>query len=237
MKTVLITGGGSRFGKFLVTFFLKKGFKVAYTYHKNHEEVNSEDIFPIKCDLTKHSECLSLLNDLEEWSPIDILINNASILYSTSLETLASDFSSFDEMVNLHLRAPLLLSTVLGLKMKKRGWGRIINMIDHTVNGGRAYKNHTCYHLSKYGLYGISQSLSLDLAPEVTVNSIAPGLFIPVNNTPESRIKEISNAHPLKRLTSPKDVAEDIWHLISSESKTGSTITSNAGGSLPLHYL
>ena len=237
MKTVFITGGGSRFGSFLVTFFLKKGFKVAYTYHNTHKEIDSEDTLSIKCDLTKQSECESLLNVLENWSPIDVLVNNASILYSTPLETLTNDFSSFDEMVNLHLRAPLLLSIKIGLKMKKRGWGRIINMIDHTVTGGRAYKNHTCYHLSKYGLYGLSQSLSLDLAPEVTVNSVTPGIFLPVNNTPESRIEEISRAHPLKQTASSEDIAEDIWHLISSKSKTGSTITSNAGGSIPLHYL
>src|SRR5206468_10858733 len=123
--------------------------------------------------------CVSLADRvLEALGRVDILVNNASDFPRTPLAALVSDGRGFDAalrpLVGVHMAATLYLGARLGLLMKRNGWGRIVNITDRVVVRGQAYRDWALYLATKYGLYGVTQVLAEELAPEVAVNSIAP---------------------------------------------------------------
>jgi pteridine reductase len=228
-KTVLITGGTKRFGKYLAREFHKKGWEVLYTYFQSTERLAFGRGF--QCDLRIPKERHALLKELP--APIDALINNASFFQASYLENHESILA---ESLQLHVQAPAFLSTHLGAKMKARGWGRIINVLDTLTLHGKAYPNYSAYHCGKYALMGLTKSLALDLAPEVTVNAIAPGFFIPPDSMSSTRAQEIEKQFPLKVKPTEEEVCADVMHLIESNYKTGVILPCDSGVNLPLSY-
>lgn len=222
LKTALVTGGSKRIGREICLRLASGGINIIMTYlhdKKTAEKTVLElekfnvDVKAIQCDLTDLDDCNKLI-DLD----IDILVNNASIFGT-------EDISQFDQYAYLHMRAPLYLGMKLGKRMKELGQGRIINIIDCIVPHSKAYNKKMLYTATKYGLYGVSQALALELAPEVTVNSICPGLSLPKDENTEKLVSRT----PLKRLVDAKELAEDVWFLLNSKSKTGTVITTDCG--------
>ena len=78
----------------------------------------------------------------------------------------------------------------------------------------------------------MSQVLAEELRPEVTVNSVAPGVVLPPESFSESEVREILERVPLKRAASPEEIAEDVLHLVRSDSKTGSAILTDGGAGM-----
>jgi pteridine reductase len=109
-----------------------------------------------------------------------------------------------------------------------------VNLLDRVVVRGQAYGGWILYLATKYGLYGLNQTLAHELAPEVTVNGIAPGLVIPPDDFSREEVARLLDKIPLKRQVGPEEIAEDVLYLIRSESKTGSVILSDGGSGLRL---
>lgn len=218
----LVTGGSSLIGKLICDRLAKEGIHIFTTYHR-HEPPPQYESF--QCDLTDFAACQKLVDSL---GPIDILVYNASIIEKIELpDALDANFSqNFDKYLNIHMKSSLFLGGILGLQMQQRGWGRIVNVIDGIVPKGRAYKGTSFYTATKYGLYGITQALALDLAPEVLVNSVCPGF---VSGLSKAATEEFVSRLPLKEAVNPEEIADDVWHCISSNSKTGTSIISDCG--------
>jgi NAD(P)-dependent dehydrogenase (short-subunit alcohol dehydrogenase family) len=117
----------------------------------------------------------------------------------------------------------------LGLKMKANGWGRIVNITDRVTVRSQAYSNWILYLVTKYGLFGISQTLAEELRPEVTVNSIAPGLVIPPPEFGEAKVDQLREKVPLKRQVEPEEIAADVVHLVLSDAKNGAVLLTDGG--------
>ncbi len=188
----------------------------------------------VQADLTDLQSCDSLMHVAREhFGAVDILVNNASEFLRTPLEDISQDRDRFhqtlERMVGIHMRAPFYLASRLGIEMKARGWGRIINITDRVTAKGQAYRDYGIYLLTKYGLYGVTQVLAEELAPEVTVNSIAPGLVEPPPEFGSERVSQLVERIPLKRRADPEEIASDVLHLVKSESKTGSIILTDGG--------
>ena len=141
----------------------------------------------------------------------------------TDLEAAARDprvfAREFDPLVNVHLRAPLYLGMRLGLAMKKNGWGRIVNLTDRVTVKGQAYRGWGVYLATKYGLMGVTRVLAEKLRPEVTVNSVAPGVVLPPESVSEAEAREVLARIPLQRPAGPEVIAEDVLHLVRSGAK------------------
>ena len=150
---------------------------------------------------------------------IDVVVNNAAVNHRGSI--LDFDPVKWDHMMAVNLRGPALLCQKVAPYWQAQGSGRVINMVSRCwVAGGPP-----AYVACKAGLVGLTRSMARELAPyQVTVNAIAPGL-LPSAFTLDGRDAEsfermaagsISST-PLKRLTTPEDIANTTAFLASSD--------------------
>jgi pteridine reductase len=245
-KTALVTGGSKRIGKAICLSLAAAGANVVFTYRQSlleAEETAAEmehrnvGVLAIQAELTDLSACDQVIaKATETFGQVDILVNNASDFPRTPLADLSRDRDLLerqsDYLYRLHVLSPLYLGMQLGLRMKQRGWGRIVNLTDRVTAKGQAYRNWPLYIASKYGLYGVTQVLAEELRPEVTVNSIAPGLVIPPPDFTPEQVRVLYEKIPLRRQVSVEEIAADVLHLINSDAKTGSIILSDGGAGL-----
>jgi len=245
-RTALVTGGARRVGRAICLRFAEEGINVAFTFLRSaseaeatRREIESRGVgaVSIKADLADLDSCDAAVKEASGISgSVDILVNNASEFPATALSALAGDrdrfHRDFQHLADLHMRAPLYLGIKLGLEMKKNGWGRIVNMSDRVIARGQAYSNWILYLVTKYGLYGVNQVLAQELAPEVTVNTIAPGLIVPPADFSADDAARIVRKIPVGHMVGTAEIAEDVLFLVRSNSKTGSILLTDGGSGL-----
>ena len=205
MNYVLITGGSRGIGRAVVERYRAAGCDVIAPPRAELDllDNNSIDNF-----IDRHRE-----------TAIDVIINNAGINDINAVENITDD--EINRMLQTNLIAPLRLIRGLVGQMKRRNFGRIVNIgsVWAVVSkGGRAV-----YSASKNGLHGITNTLALELAPHnILVNTICPGFVMTEltvkNNTPD-QIEALEKNIPLGRLASPKEIA-DFVYFVGSEHNT-----------------
>ncbi len=111
---------------------------------------------------------------LEKYGTCDILINNAGINNRKSIEDMSIE--EWRQIIDVNLNGPFMMSKAFIPGMKKKNWGRIINMT--SIMSHVSLPNRTGYSATKAGLLGFTKALALELAPHnITVNGISPGPF------------------------------------------------------------
>jgi len=242
-RKALVTGAAKRVGRAICLALGDQGVDILIAYRRSAKDAEATSqalrskgvrALALQADLAESSGCRRLVSDAErEFGCIDILVNNASDFGRTPIRELVQDVEEFqnrfDYFAHLHMAAPLYLGIRLGLRMKERGWGRIVNLTDRVTVRGQAYPDWALYLATKYGLYGTTQILARELAPEVTVNSVAPGLVVPPPDFDSEEVERIRRRIPLQRQSSAEEIAADVLHLIRSASKTGSAILTDGG--------
>ncbi|MEE2822902.1 MAG: SDR family NAD(P)-dependent oxidoreductase [Acidobacteriota bacterium] len=245
-KKALVTGAARRIGRQISLALADRGVDVALSFHRSEQEIRKteEDLrakkveaASYKADLTDLDDCDLLIDRVcSRFGNVDILVNNASDFPQTKLNELNTDRArfalQFDTLSRLHMRAPLYLGMRLGLQMKQQGWGRIVNITDRVIVKGQAYPHWILYLGTKYGLYGLTQALAVELSPEVTVNSIAPGLAIPPLGMEPQEVQRLRENIPLRKEAGAEEIAEDVIYLIQSSAKTGSVVVTDGGSSV-----
>jgi pteridine reductase len=221
-STALVTGAAKRVGLAIAVALARAGANLIIHYHHSEADAHAAGeqiealgrrVYLIRADLSDREQIADMLRFLElECPPVDILVNSASVYYSTPLST--TTLEQWNENIDVNLRAPFLLSQALGKKMVEHGRGKIINISDCAVR--RPYRDFLAYIVSKAGLVSLTEMLALELAPQVQVNTVAPGtVLLPQSATAEELEQSIRRA-PLKRLGSPEDVAAAVLYLIES---------------------
>ncbi|HUG43746.1 MAG TPA: SDR family oxidoreductase [Acidobacteriota bacterium] len=245
-KTALVTGGAQRVGRAIALRLAQEGLNVAFSFHssagdaaRTSTEIAASGVraVAISADLTRLDHCEFLVKAAESHFPtVDVFVHNASQFPRTPLAELAADPDEFarvfDAQSRLHMQAALWLGARIGLAMKRRGWGRIVHVCDQIVHRTQAYPNYSVYLATKYGLLGASQALAAELAPEVQVNTVAPGLVIPPEGTDEKTAEILKSRNLLLSQAGPQEIAEDVVFLVKSNFKTGSILVSDGGASL-----
>ena len=171
----------------------------------------------IIADLRSADEALSLGREVvRDDRRCDILVNNAGINH---LETLVElDPGHWDEVINVNLRAPALISSVIARHMVERGSGTIVHVA--SVSGVRAFREHAAYCASKFGLHGLTQVMAVELGPHgIRVNAVGPTVVL----TPLGREAwgDPAKADPMKariplgRFATEQDVADAVLYLAS----------------------
>lgn len=177
---------------------------------------------------------------VEHFGTVDILVNNAGVVHPSPLEDVIEE--DWDAVVKVNLKGAFFCTQAVLPMMKKKCYGKIVN-IGSRASLGKL--DRTVYAASKAGLIGMTRTWALELAPYgINVNYIGPGpiatdLFKLVNPENSERTKAIINAIPLKRMGTPKDVANVISFFVSDEASfiTGQTIFVCGGLTVGLaHY-
>lgn len=188
----------------------------------------------ITADLSRSSEVRRLcLDALSVFGRVDILINNAGPFNMDPY--LSLEEGTWDLVINVNLKAVYLTAKYLAPQMKANGWGRIVSM----CAGSAFIRNHNVYTLAKAGVQVITESLALELGPEVTVNAVSPGQIyesLPDIHAIDPTFGERYLARtPAKRLIRRSEVAEMIalFCFPSSGTITGVTIRLDGGAEIP----
>ena len=183
-RVALVTGGARGLGKTMATALAQAGATVALTgrtlapAQETAKEVAGETgraCHAFAADVTVAADVDRLVEAVEkEVGPIDILINNAGNNIRGSIDQLTE--ADWDSVIDTNLKGPFLCSKVVGPKMVKRGWGRIINM--SSILGVIALPGRAPYASAKAGVLNLTRVLGLEFAGTgVTANAICPGPF------------------------------------------------------------
>lgn len=246
---MLVTGGAKRIGAAIVKTAHQQGYRVIIHCHQSEQEANAlaaqlnnsrkDSATVLVADLSVVNEPSNLSNFasniIDSFGQLDVLVHNASRFYPSPLGHI--DHSQWDELFLTNAKAPLLLSQGL-LPYLKQTQGCIISLLDIHAHG-RPFNNYTVYSMAKAAHRMMVQSLALEMAPDVRVNGVSPG----VNILPEAdsdqaldvhQQKNIVDSIPMQRIGKPDEIAHSVLYLAQASYVTGEIITVDGGRSLTL---
>ncbi len=236
MKKVLITGATGGIGSSLAKFFYDKGYFLLLVGRNLKRLDELSKTFQSNCKVfvcdffNEESVCKMAQNILEEFSLVEVLINNAGLTDDQLFIRMNS--KNWDDVINVNLKSNFLLTNRLIRPMIKNRWGRIINItsvVCHTGNAGQAN-----YCASKSGIIGMSKSVAHEVAKKgITVNCISPG-FIETEMTLKLNVEQKENILkkiPMGKVGKVEDIANCALFLASNSANyiTGQTIHVNGG--------
>jgi pteridine reductase len=238
-RVALVTGGSRRVGASIVPRLAEEGYDVAFTYNASVDEAQktADDARSLgrraeilQVDLTASTVAAdSITNWINiAFGRLDVLVNNASIYAPGGL--FDADMERLRQMWAIHVVTPMLLCRRLSPLLRENR-GHVVNMLDIMVE--RPAPTYMAYSTTKAGLWNLTLSLARELAPEVTVNGIAPGVVAwPADVSDAEREKYLKRV-PLNRSGTPRDVANTVAFLCQSGSYvTGQVIRLDGGRSI-----
>lgn len=234
-KAALVTGGARRIGRAMVETLVARGFAVAIHHHHSADEARAlaADIgatggraVVLKADLANEAEVATLLSHATAaLGPIGLLINNASIFEYDAVLTATRE--NWDRHVETNLRAPFVLTQSFARDLPAEMAGLVINLIDQRV--WNLTPHFVSYTLSKAGLWTLTQTLALALAPRIRVNAIGPGPTLPSARQTDAQFAEQCARMPLKRGASAEEIAAAMTFILDAPSMTGQMIALDGG--------
>ncbi len=210
-KTALITGSTSGIGLAMAKEFAGHGVNIVMNGFGDPEIIEQDRAFleshGIKAiydsaDMTKPKEITAMIERAEEqFGAIDILVNNAGIQHVAPIEEFPPE--KWNDIIAIILSSAFHTTRSALAGMRKKGWGRIINMC--SAHGLVASPYKTAYVSAKHGLLGFTKTVALEVAQEnITCNAICPGyVFTPLA---ESQIADTAKARDI----SEEEVVNDV---------------------------
>lgn len=238
-KIVLITGAARRIGAQIAKIFHEAGYGVVLHYRDSRVEAEAlmgllngkrkGSAWVVKADLQSVEQIQQMIEGLiDKTGRLDVLINNASTFYETPLGTAKE--AEWDDLMESNLKAPFFVSQAAFNELKKTN-GCIVNLVD--IYAKRSLSNYSIYSTAKAGLSALTESLAKELAPEVRVNGVSPGVILWPENQSLELGEEIVMRIPLQRQGSVDDIAETVLFLSKNAGYiTGQVIAVDGGKSL-----
>lgn len=231
-KVAIVTGGAIRVGRAIALELAKHGYAIAL--HYNHSAESAEQtasyiealgvqVKLIGANLSKPDSCSDVVAQAAELGELSVLINSAAIFPEN--DTINDDLSHWDQVMNLNLRAPVLLSQALAASKPQQA--HIINILDARINHPAG--DHLVYRLSKAGLWHLTESLARELAPTIQVNGLALGAILPPPGADADHFARMAEHIPLKRTGNPQAIADAVSFLIGQSFITGTIIPVDGG--------
>jgi len=236
-KKIIITGGATRIGAAIAKKL--SGSNKEIVIHFNKSKIKAESlrkklqnygtkVYLVKGDLSKEKDINKIIKFAKsKLKYFDCLINNASLFENDKLENFKTD--SWEKHISTNLRAPALLSKEFS-KNIKGGNNNIINLIDQRVFKLTPY--FFSYTISKTGLYTLTKTSAISLAPNIRVNGIAPGPTIKNKRQSEKHFKKQYLATPLKKQVDVEEICNAVDFFIKNRSITGQVLAIDSGQSL-----
>ena len=239
-KNVIITGGTRGIGREIAITLAENGANIAINYRNYNEGIETlieklksfgVKVIAIKCDVSNGNEVINFMKEvLTSFESIDVLVNNAGITKDGLI--LRMEEKDFEDVINVNLKGTFNTTKAAAKVMVKQRHGKIINIssiVGITGNAGQCN-----YAASKAGVIGFSKSIARELAGRnINVNVIAPGYIdTDMTSSLNEKVKEdVLKSIPIKKIGSPKDVANLVLFLSSNLSNyiTGQVINVDGG--------
>ena len=241
-KAVLVTGGAKRVGAAICRRLHAAGAQVAVHYHSSAQqalalqdelnELRPKSAAAFQADLLDLDALPKLVHKvINKFGQLDALVNNASSFYATPLAEV--DEQQWHDLLGTNLRAPLFLAQAAADELRRRH-GCIVNIAD--IHAERPMHGHLLYSVAKTGLAALTRALAQEMAPQVRVNAVSPGVILwpdgPEWEDLERRRKIVAHTL-LKREGEPDDIAKAVAFLIQDAPYiTGQIIAVDGGRSV-----
>lgn len=231
----LVTGGARRLGRAFAEALAADGLRVAVHFQASEAEAAATvaairrlggEAEAFRADLRDVEAARALPGRVvQHFGQLDVLVNSAAVMERiTVADTTVTDW---DNILALNLRAPFFLAQQAAPHLAKRR-GTIVNIAD--LSGFEPWRNYPAHSVSKAGVVMLTKVLAAALAPEVTVNGIAPGTVLLPDDWGDDRREFLAATTPLGRLGTPEDAVQALRYLVHhAEFVTGETIVVDGG--------
>jgi len=232
----LITGAGQRIGREIALDLAKLGLSVAVHFHGSSEGANAviDEItsaggtaVAVGTDLRDEQAVKSLIVEASKLlgSPIDVLVNNASVFEHDTLQSFTTE--SWDRHHKVNLLAPLLLTQIFAEKLQENERGAVVNIIDQRVL--KLNPQYMSYTTSKAALWTATKTAAQALAPNIRVNAVGPGPTLPnINQSAQDFADEVA-AVPLGCGPSLREISRAVRFILETPAMTGQMIALDGG--------
>jgi pteridine reductase len=234
-STAIVTGASRRLGKDIGLGLAREGVNVVVHYRNSEKEAmatadrirsTGAKAWAIQADLGTPRGVEEFVSNCSEIAdPVSILINSASIFPEGGVLDAAEE--EFLENIRINTLAPLALCRWFANQSGPVNQGAIVNLLDaRMVDYDRL---HVPYHLSKQALFSLTRMLSIELAPEIRVNGVAPGLVLPPESQGEEYLHKFAHTNPLNTWGSASDITDAVLFLLKASFVTGQIIYVDGG--------
>jgi NAD(P)-dependent dehydrogenase (short-subunit alcohol dehydrogenase family) len=234
-RTALVTGGAQRIGRAVALELAAHGFDIAI--HCNTSTAAAEETETLvqglgrravilRADLAKEAQVTRLIpRATEALGPVGLLVNNASRFDRDEWDDATRE--SWDAHLDPNLRAPFVLIQGFARALPESNEGVVINMIDQRV--WSLTPHFVSYTISKAGLWALTQTMALALAPRIRVNAIGPGPALRSTRQTDAQFKAQSASVPLGHGTTPEEIASAAISILRMPAMTGQMIALDGG--------
>lgn len=230
--TALVTGGPRRIGRELVRACATAGYDVAVHCHREDDDARAavaevralgREAAAFACDLADEGAVSGLIASVvAALGPVTLLVNCASLFRNDAFHQL--ERNSWDEHLDINLRAPLVLSRDMAAQGLQ---GQVVHILDQRVLApGPDYFSYT---LSKAALWSATRMMAIELAPRIRVNAIGPGPVLANPDQSPADFEAEAASTPLGRAVDPADIGRALTYLIGAASVTGQMIAVDGG--------
>ena len=233
----LVTGAARRIGAAVARTLHRRGLSVAVHYRTSRDaaltlagELDRErpgSAAAFGSDLLESGAAERLVSEVvSHFGPLDVLVNNASSFYPTPIG--ATTVAEWDDLIGTNLKAPFFLVQAAARFLRARR-GSVVNLAD--THGRNPVADHPAYCSAKAGLIMLTRALALDLAPEVRVNAVAPGiaLWSADHHDPLAQARAVASV-PMRRIGSAGEVAGAVaWLALDAPYTTGEVLAVDGG--------
>lgn len=231
-KTALVTGGAVRIGKAICEALAGEGCNVVIHCSRSMQAADqlaaSLSAKGVKAWVAKEAidsetDCRALMAAALKMSGgLDILINNAAVFHKSRLKAVSEQKLRIEFGINLF--APILLTRLFA---EQTDAGSVVNLLDRRIKANDV--DCMPYSLSKKGLASFTEEAALSLAPNITVNAVAPGPVLPPPGRGGQFLMDRAGRIPLKLRITPQDIAEAVVVCLKMRSMTGQTLFLDGG--------
>jgi len=240
-RAALVTGGARRLGRAIALALAEAGFAVAVHYRGSRAaaeataaEIRAHGVAAalIRADLAAEADVSQMVPAARAaLGPLGVLVNNASVFERDSWHDATRE--SWDRHIEPNLRAPFVLMQHFARALPDTAEGVVINMLDERV--WSLTPHFVSYTVTKAGLWALTQSMALALAPRIRVNGLGPGPTLPSPRQSDAAFARQANTVPLRRPATPEEVGAAAVALLALPSVTGQMIALDGGQHLQWH--
>ena len=237
----IVTGGGRGIGRAIAARIAEAGAEVIVAdidsalAKKTAEELREEcgESIGIQVDVAQEESIEAMTKTaLKEFGMVDILINNAGIIFRTRFQDISLE--EWKSTLQVNLTGPFLCTRALLPIMKKNSYGRVVNI---SSSAGRSVSTlgGAHYTASKAGLLGFTRAVAKEVASfGITINAVCPGLIdtkMVRDTTTKEELEAFKNSFPIQRLGLPGEVGDLVVFLCTEKASyiTGATVDINGG--------